>query len=599
MLQRAIVVAAIFMALAVLGFLVLKTQSTPQDLNQHIDRVSKITRLQQLNAEFDQEIAKARLGLDAEPKALAAAQKKYQDEANAFSEGNAVLKNVSADVEQALTAYFQTARQKEQLLSDYRSQLSEYNSKFREVREEGQQVLAQVAQREQVRKQVMVVMVEATTYCIAAAPLNGDYLDRLTSTLADSVPESDNAALHRRLVVLASAVRSVRFAKDNLQTKTQALLAVPVADALQKVLNQYYNSYATQESSISRYRLLLAIYASALLLVFALVGWRLRYSYRELDRSNAQLQDSNAHLEESVQARTQELRKALSDLRLQQTQLVQSEKMASLGQMVAGVAHEINTPLGYARSNVETVREAATGMRALIDSYEAAIKTPDAANLAQLTESRKNWNPDEGLEEMAVLLEDADHGLGQISELVMSLKDFSRVDRSMTEMFNLNDGLENAIKICQNQFKHRIEIKRDYAELPRIPCAPSQLNQVFLNIITNGAQAIDGEGSIQISTRDVGDVVEVIIADSGCGMDEQTQAHIFEPFFTTKDVGKGTGLGLSIVFRIIEDHRGTIRVKSAVGQGTEFVISLPKHSVKATATAAHGSGQTETESCPA
>jgi signal transduction histidine kinase len=372
----------------------------------------------------------------------------------------------------------------------------------------------------------------------------------------------------------------VRTAKDNLQKKSEGLLAVPVADALQKLLNEYYLNYGTQESSISRYRLLLAIYASALLLVFAIVGWRLRYSYRELDKSNAQLQDINAHLEESVQARTQELSKALGDLRLQQAQLVQSEKMASLGQMVAGVAHEINTPLGYARSNVESVRDSTTGMRALIESYEAAIKNP-GSNAAELEESRRRWNPEEGLEEIDVLLGDADHGLKQIAELVMSLKDFSRVDRSMTELFDLNDGLDVALKICQNQFKGRVEVEKDYGELPRIPCAPSQLNQVFLNILNNAAQAIDGEGTIRIATRDSGEAVEISITDSGCGMDEQTQAHIFEPFFTTKDIGQGTGLGLSIVFRIIEDHRGTISVKSTLGEGTEFLISLPKGSRKA------------------
>ena len=597
MLQRAIVAIAILMALAVLGFLVFKTQSQPQDLNLHIERVSKISRLQQLNTEFDQEIAKARLGLDTEPKTLAAAQQRFQDEQASFSEGNAVLKTVGSGVDQALTDYFQASSQKEQLLQDYRMQLHDYTSKFREMREEGEQLLSAIpaGQREQARKQVLSLMVETTKYCIAAAPLNGDYLDQLTSTLAEKVPESDSASLHSKLLALSSAARTVRFAKDSLQAKTQTVLAVPVGDALQRVLSQYYNSYSTQESAVSRYRLLLAIYASALLVVFALVGWRLRYSYRELDASNAQLVDANTHLEEAVQVRTKELSKALSDLRLQQAQLVQSEKMASLGQMVAGVAHEINTPLGYARSNVETVRESANGMRALIQSYEAVIKNPDATHLAALTESRRNWNPEEGLEEFDVLLADADHGLIQIAELVMSLKDFSRVDRSMNELFDLNDGLENAIKICQNQFKHRVEIKKDYGELPRIPCAPSQLNQVFLNILTNAGQAIEGDGAIQITTRENADTVEVVIADTGCGMDEQTQAHIFEPFFTTKDVGKGTGLGLSIVFRIIEDHRGTISVQSAVGEGTEFVISLPKRSLKKSGVEGAGSVQTQPE----
>lgn len=575
MLQRAIVAVAILMALAVLGFLVVKTQAPPQDLSLHIDQISKISRLQQLNAEFDKEIAKARLSLDSEPTALIDAQKKFEEAATTFSEGSNVLSAIDPTVNNALNDYFQALRQKEQLLQEYPGQLHDFTGKFHEMREQSDEVLSglSVTQKGNTRKQVMSLMVEATTYCIQAAPTNGDYLDRLSSTLAET--DGGDAALRSKLQRLTSVVQSVRSAKDNLQSKSQAILAVPVADALQKLLNDYYLYYGTQESSISRYRLLLAIYASAMLLVFAIVGWRLRYSYRELDDSNAKLQDINAHLEESVQSRTRELSKALGDLRTQQAQLVQSEKMASLGQMVAGVAHEINTPLGYARSNVETVRESAGGMRALIQGYEDAIKNP-GAGLAALEETRRRWNPEESLEEIDMLLGDADHGLQQIAELVMSLKDFSRVDRSMTELFDLNDGLDVALKICQNQIKGRIEIEKNYGELPRIPCAPSQLNQVFLNILNNAAQAIEGEGTIKISTRDSGDNVEIAITDSGCGMDAQTQAHIFEPFFTTKDVGKGTGLGLSIVFKIIEDHRGTIGVKSTLGEGTEFLITLPK-----------------------
>lgn len=592
MLQRVIVGLAILMALAVLGFLVVKTQAPPQDLNRHIDQISKISRLQQRNAEFDREISKARLSLDSEPTALIEAQKKFEEEVTTFSEGSNVLSAVSPRVNNALNEYFQAEREKEQLLQSYPDQLHDFASKFHDLREQSEQILStlSVTEHGNARKQVMSLMVEATTYCIQATPSNGDYLDRLAQGLAGN--DGGDANLRGKLQRLASTVQIVRSAKDNLQARSAQLLAVPVADALQKLLNEYYVNYGAQESSISRYRLLLAIYASALLLVFAIVGWRLRYSYRELDKSNAQLQDINAHLEESVQARTKELSKALGDLRLQQAQLVQSEKMASLGQMVAGVAHEINTPLGYARSNVETVKESAAGMRALIQTYEEAIKNP-ATQLSTLLEARQRWNPEESLEEIDMLLGDADHGLQQIAELVMSLKDFSRVDRSMTELFDLNEGLDVALKICQNQFKHRIQIDKNYGELPRIPCAPSQLNQVFLNILNNAAQAIDGEGTIRISTRDAGDKVEINIADSGCGMDEQTQAHIFEPFFTTKDIGKGTGLGLSIVFRIIEDHNGSIDVKSTLGVGTEFLITLPKGAAKASGSSESSPAQAE------
>jgi len=174
-----------------------------------------------------------------------------------------------------------------------------------------------------------------------------------------------------------------------------------------------------------------------------------------------------------------------------------------------------------------------------------------------------------------MLLADAEHGLERITELVLSLKDFSRIDRSRTDLYSVNDCLESALKICNNQLKERIEVHRAYSDVPPIPCAPSQLNQVFLNLINNAAQAIQGKGAITLTTRESSGYVVVSIRDSGCGMDEDVQAHIFEPFFTTKPVGQGTGLGLSIVYRIIEDHYGSIGVRSTPGEGTEFIISLP------------------------
>ncbi|MBO6752950.1 MAG: HAMP domain-containing histidine kinase, partial [Spongiibacter sp.] len=258
--------------------------------------------------------------------------------------------------------------------------------------------------------------------------------------------------------------------------------------------------------------------------------------------------DANVNLEGVVAERTQDLSQALDDLRLQQAQLIQSEKMASLGQMVAGVAHEINTPLGYANSNVSIVRELVASMEEQIDG-----------------ESR---------EEFDMLLGDAQYGLEQIAELVMSLKNFSRVDRSHTELFDLNDGVETSLKICQNQIKDLV-VEKQFAELPDISCAPSQLNQVFLNLINNAAQAMGGQGTLTVTTERDGDNAVVKVRDTGCGMDADTVAHIFEPFFTTKPVGEGTGLGLSIVFRIIEDHGGQITVESQPGEGTEFRVSLP------------------------
>lgn len=360
--------------------------------------------------------------------------------------------------------------------------------------------------------------------------------------------------LPQQALALASAAAEALNSSRDLLSVHQRWEQLQIAEVLQEQDASMAQALATQEQNTRVYSIALAAYAGALLAVFGFIAWRLRRSFRALD-------DINANLEKLVEARTAELNQALKELKLQQAQLIQSEKMASLGQMVAGVAHEINTPLGYSLSNVETIKESLGMVR-------------DAGGLSE--------DAGERLEEADVLLEDAMHGLGQIEELVHSLKNFSRMDRAHTEKANLNDGLDSALKICQNTLKDRIQIEKDYqADLPSIPCAPSQLNQVFLNLINNAGQAIEGPGSIHLSTRLEGEQVAVRIRDSGCGMDEDTRSHIFEPFFTTKKVGEGTGLGLSIVFRIIEDHGGRIDVESAPGAGTEFCIRLPLVSPKA------------------
>ena len=230
------------------------------------------------------------------------------------------------------------------------------------------------------------------------------------------------------------------------------------------------------------------------------------------------------------------------------------------------------------------VRDSLVELRSVISAQDHALAVLTAEEMSEeqaakaLTDAhakREEVNPTELAGDLDLLLKDAGHGLTQIAELVGSLKDFSRVDRSRHDMFGVNHGIESALKIAHHDLKDRIEVVREYGELPEIECAPSQINQVFLNLITNAAQAIEGPGQIRIRTAREGDKVAVRIRDSGCGMPDEVKAKIFEPFFTTKAVGQGTGLGLSIVFRIIEDHGGRIEVDTAPGKGTEFTIRLP------------------------
>lgn len=290
-------------------------------------------------------------------------------------------------------------------------------------------------------------------------------------------------------------------------------------------------------------------------------------------------------MEQRVAARGQALVRANQHLKASQSHLVQSEKMASLGQMVAGVAHEINTPLGYVRSNVELVRDfaartatalVASGnlVRSLMD--ERATDDEISQHLAVATAEQASVAETGILDELDNLFDDTLHGLGEISELVLNLRNFSRLDRARVDRVNLNECLDSALTIGRNLIKQKAEVVRDYGDLPEVECAASQINQVLLNILTNAAQAIDDFGVIRLQSRALDEGVEIRISDNGSGMPETVRQRIFDPFYTTKPVGQGTGLGLSISYQIITQHGGSIAVASTPGAGTEFRLWLPQ-----------------------
>ncbi|MBU1330467.1 MAG: CBS domain-containing protein [Gammaproteobacteria bacterium] len=290
-------------------------------------------------------------------------------------------------------------------------------------------------------------------------------------------------------------------------------------------------------------------------------------------------------MEARIAQRNQVLRKALVDLKESQTQLVQSEKMASLGQMVAGVAHELNTPLGYVTNNVQLLRELSAPLFELADAQAAlgdCLSDPacDETRLAEAletaAEARAKAAPELLVEDFTQLFSDTLYGLEQIAELVVGLKDFARLDRAMSEEVDLNECIRSALVIARNGIKDKAETILQLGDLPRIPCAPSQINQVLLNLLNNAAQAIEGFGQIVVKTWADESAVFISVRDTGRGMTAEVLARIFDPFFTTKPVGEGTGLGLSISYKIIQDHGGQIRAVSEPGRGTRFLIRLPR-----------------------
>ncbi|WP_347260517.1 ATP-binding protein [Rudaea sp.] len=289
-------------------------------------------------------------------------------------------------------------------------------------------------------------------------------------------------------------------------------------------------------------------------------------------------------MERRMAAHSHELERANRQLRSSQAQLVQSEKMASLGQMVAGIAHEINTPLGYVRNNVDMTRESLGDVRGLIGAYEQVVgffadggdETQLSARLLELDARRAKFDA-AALDDLAGLLDDTVFGVDQISELVGNLKDFSRLDQAHVARVDVHQLIESALKIGGNLLrKKNIEVVRQFGTVPEIVCSPAQINQVLLNLISNAAQAIGhGQGRIGVRTHAVGRYLLIAVEDNGSGIPAEHLARIFDPFFTTKPVGQGTGLGLSICYQIIEQHRGRIRAVSTPGAGTRFFIALP------------------------
>jgi signal transduction histidine kinase len=268
--------------------------------------------------------------------------------------------------------------------------------------------------------------------------------------------------------------------------------------------------------------------------------------------------------------------------------LIQSEKLASIGQMVAGVAHEMNTPLAYVSSSVELVKDQLPEVEALIAEY---VKLTELLNsgadeqmlgkqFEQVQVLSTAFRENRPLDEAGALLARSIHGLNQIRELVMNLKNYSRTDRERMMEFNLNEGLDSVLMLAKPVLKTRVKVVKDYGDIPFVACSPSQINQVFLNLVTNAAQAIEGDtGTIQIQTRALADRVQIVVRDNGKGIPPEAMPKIFEPFFTTKKVGEGTGLGLSISRKIVEEHGGTIQAESVVGKGTVVTVSLPAQAI--------------------
>jgi len=275
----------------------------------------------------------------------------------------------------------------------------------------------------------------------------------------------------------------------------------------------------------------------------------------------------------SEEKRTQQ--KLIGKLEEAKDQLVQSEKMASIGQLAAGVAHEINNPVGFIKSNFSSLKRYGKDLHAVIEKYNGIIKELEKTQTqTEVDQINEEFDIEFITEDIQNLLSESFEGITRIEDIVNSLKDYSRSDNQW-EQADINTHIENTLKIVSHELKYVASIEKDYGEIPLVECLPMQIGQVMMNLLVNAGQAIQEDGKIIIKTREENNKVIISVSDNGKGITKEHLAKIFDPFFTTKPVGQGTGLGLSLSYNIIQKHNGEMSVESEVGKGTEFIIQLP------------------------
>ena len=293
---------------------------------------------------------------------------------------------------------------------------------------------------------------------------------------------------------------------------------------------------------------------------------------RELARAYAALREEKARQEALI-----------NELAQAHSQLLQSEKLASIGQLAAGVAHEINNPVGFVNANLGTLQRYVADLLTALAAYERTEAELIAESRATLAALKREIDIDYLRTDIPALLSESVEGLQRVKRIVQGLKDFSHVDKAEKQWANLESNLDTTINIVWNELKYKAELKREFGAIPELECIPSQLNQVFMNLLMNAAQSIEGHGHITVRTGHDDTSVWVEVEDTGQGIRPEHRDRIFDPFFTTKPVGTGTGLGLSISYGIVRKQGGRIEVRSEVGQGSTFRVVLPKGAEEALA----------------
>ncbi len=558
--------------IAVLVVLVAKTRSVA--LEAHSETISTLREIKQLDAEWNTAVLRAKTGFSSNYDAVAAPLARIASlEAELRSRIEAELDGDSSrDIELALDAYRATMQEKAAQVERFKSQNAILRNSSRYLPRAANELITSLGALADPRTLPYAPLIEdvvslSLTYVLTPDDATRGHVQDLLGRLA-GLAALLPAEQAEQADLFAGHVATVLREQDNGDRILAELAQLPASQRIDALTDAVEARHDGRLQSQQQSRQWLIAYSAALLLALAWLALRLVRSFRLLRRSNASLHKAHEELKES------------------QMYMVQSEKMSALGQMVAGIAHEINTPLAYVKGTVDVLHERIEDLAEILGSSRSFARLMRERADRQLLseafvklETQTLAASDEAMiEEMDALLESSSSGIGQISEIVMNLKNFSRLDRARISEFDVREGLESTLLLAKNLLKNKVSIEREFDDIPLISCSPSQINQVFLNIISNAAQAIpdDHRGVLTLRTSRAGeDRVRIEIQDSGNGIPADVLPKIFDPFFTTKEVGKGTGMGLSISYKIIQQHHGRIEVDTEAGVGTVFTIDLP------------------------
>jgi signal transduction histidine kinase len=593
MKRTVLVVILATAALALLASLALQSRSVPVEV--HVAQNAVATEVDRINEDFRTLVATLESawqatqdpgeGAHALEARLAGAPERLRDVVQEIPGSGAQLERIRNSYDGLTSTSTEASALALELLDDQAA----FAKSLDFLRDSGPRIIQQMRdiRLDRVAADTFQLIVGTVDYASPESTVQEYELRRLLVTLGRD--QRIDANMPAQVQTLRNAVDTVLSTKASIRSKLDQLAETPVVDAATGLGAAVQDSYRTSVAKVDQARLMLAIYAVVLLAAVGFVAYGLQSSYRDLNRANAALGTLNESLEQRVHERTAKLTNALAELKESQVQLVQAEKMSSLGQLVAGISHEINTPLLYLANNAILLQERIDLMGRFVACCLGAfsLKQEEFADRSEyqakfvnaLRDVKLMLRDDEleaNFEEARDLARDSIEGLGDLTEIAQSLKDFSRLDRAPVGSFDVNAGLDKTLVIARNIVKHKADVHKFYGEIPEVACSPSQINQVFLNLITNAAQAMDGHGEIVITTKQPdADHVAIAISDTGCGIPEENLNKIRDPFFTTKEVGTGTGLGLSIVDEIIRSHGGRLLVESQLGHGSTFTVVLP------------------------